>query len=165
MTLKSYAMLDHNNTVKGVLTVDAEPREPCVELLNWASQVPAQPEPGLDLMAENGELVWRDRRTNAQRNTDRWKVLKEVREVQEYGTFVFRGEVYQCDLHSQTRIHNLVILALLKERKNESFESVFITQDNKTVILDRNSILEFGEALTKHVTDTHQKFQKQRQGL
>jgi hypothetical protein len=157
--LKSYALLNPDKTIRIISTQDAEPQEDFVELIDWDKKIPESSNKNFSLVVVNGKLEWKDLRDDPKKKLDAWLETKEKRTDKEYDKFLFKGKYYQCDLNSQLRLHNLILLVLLKE---EIDYMPVTTIDNESVLLSRNEFKQLGIVLAEHVLNTHLESQLKR---
>lgn len=131
-------------------------------LVELATQVKGWPEPPFNgawlACSDAGVLSWHDPRTPAERDAAEWAAAKAQRRIEEFGGFVFDGDLYQSDEASQLRIAHIAAAA----RLDPAFEVDFVRADNTVARLDARACQRLHAALATHVLACHSRAQLRR---
>ncbi len=98
---------------------------------------------------------WQDTRTIQDLKQTKWQEIKSQRSSIESEGFSCYNKVFDSDAISQSRIQGAVQLAQLAISTNQPFLITWTLQDNSTIDLDANQMIEVGIALGLHITNTH----------
>lgn len=116
---------------------------------NQFVEKPVQPDPNyvFDWITK----TWIDPRTLADLKATKWIEIKAIRDLKEFGGFVFNGLEFDSDATSQQRIMGAVQLAQL----DPNYTVTWTLKDNTTTNLTNQNILDLGTALGNYVTQLH----------
>jgi hypothetical protein len=92
---------------------------------------------------------------------NKWSIIKEHRNDQEFGSFESLGHTFQCDEVSQRRIQVAVQLSIL----DTSTLLTWTLADNSVQTFNATEIQQIGQALGSHVNACHIKAQELRQQI
>lgn len=81
----------------------------------------------------------------------KWIEIKAAREAEEFGSFEWGGYLFDCDETSQRRIQGAVQLAQI----DSGLTLDWTLADNSVQEFTAAQIIQIGEALANHVSDTH----------
>jgi hypothetical protein len=82
---------------------------------------------------------------------NKWSIIKEHRNDQEFGSFESLGHTFQCDEVSQRRIQGAVQLAAI----DSSMTLEWTLSDNSSQLFTADEYIEIGQYLAAHVSECH----------
>ena len=91
---------------------------------------------------------WIDPRSLDEIKEQKWQKIKKQREILEFGSFVFEGNMYDSDQVSQGRIMGAALAGV---------EQVWTLADNTTVKLTAVQLQQLYAAMQAHVASVHEK--------
>lgn len=112
-------------------------------------QIPVQPSISHEFNYQTGQ--WALDIENGKK--DAWERIKISRKSAELATFVWNGNVLQCDEASRQRIQVAVQAAII----DSNAEFVWTLADNSTLALDAAQIKQIGQALSNHISQCHER--------
>ena len=98
---------------------------------------------------EAGE--WVDPRDLEQHKLDRWQELKANRDAEEFSSFTWDDNVFQCDDVSQRRLQGAILQASI----DDSVSIEWTLLDNSAITLSALQLKQVGMALAAHVDACH----------
>lgn len=102
----------------------------------------------------NTTMAWQDPRTLAQAQTQAWDRIKAAAEAEEFSTFVWSGDTWQCDEKSASRIRGAVLRTqLLANTRSAGLD--WVKADNTVRFISNAQMGDFGNALQAHVEGVH----------
>ena len=102
-----------------------------------------------NVVSETWELDLADGRSRA------WDQIKLSRQGDEFSTFTWSDNEFQCDERSQNKIRGAVMRALL----DSTISITWTLADNSAETFNATQLREIGKALEEHVNDCHVKAQ------
>lgn len=85
-----------------------------------------------------------------------WERIKRARDAHEHGGFDTTHGRFDSDPTSQSKIIGAVSVAQMALASSQTFAIEWTLQDNSTVVLDAQNVIDVGLALMAHVDLTHQ---------
>lgn len=158
--MRHHVILKPDGTVERVVhlaATDPPPVGAAGEVLAWAG-IPAQPWPGAALIFEAGQLRWRDTRTLAECQTQRWDEIKATRQALDNAPITIGGGIpLDGDEKSRNNILGAVVamqLASLATRNWRCADNVMrvltlaqIVEAGLGIAARRQSLIETSDAL------------------
>jgi hypothetical protein len=95
----------------------------------------------------------------------KWRSLIDARTAEEYSTFVYDDDTYDCGQQATQRIQGACQLALVAAINNTPFSIDWTLADYSVVTLDGTQMIAVGQALAQHVQTVHAKSRVKRQAL
>jgi Domain of unknown function (DUF4376) len=103
--------------------------------------------------------------TLQQYKQQKWRTLINARTAEEYSTFVYSGNTYDCGQQATQRIQGACQLALVAALNSAPFSIDWTLADDSVVTLDGTQMIAVGQALAQHVQTVHAKSRTKRQAL
>jgi hypothetical protein len=148
-----YAMVDGAGAVVWVEQCDQTPAAGALTpiLLSGASAaLPSKTYAKATLMVANGALYWRDDRTLADAQAERWGAIKEARADRLTATFTADSKVYNCNRQA---ISTAAIGAMLaKARLDLEWSKTWTLADNTSTTLTADQMLAVAKACDDYIT-------------
>lgn len=115
-----------------------------------ATDVPTIPTPPFIYWDEHvGQ--WIDPRDLEQHKLDKWQELKANRDAEEFSSFTWDGNEFQCDDLSQRRLQGAILQASL----DDAVSIEWTLLDNSAITLSALQLTQVGMALAAHVDACH----------
>lgn len=95
--------------------------------------------------------TWVDPRTLAELKDAKWQEIKEARNTQEFGGFIWDGSHFSSDITSQQRISSAVQLASISKNSGQPFTVTWTLSNNTTRTLNADEMILVGLTLGNHV--------------
>ena len=102
-----------------------------------------------NVVSESWELDLADGKSRA------WDRIKLSKQGDEFSTFTWSGNEFQCDESSQNKIRGAVMRALI----DSTISITWTLADNSAETFNATQLREIGKALEEHVNDCHVKAQ------
>ena len=106
------------------------------------------PSPGIGFVFDYVSRMWIDTRTIDDVRAARWSIIKIQRDQLEFGGFEYKGNVYDSDQVSQSRIMGAAVAGI---------DQVWTLADNTTVELSASQLQQLYAALQAHIASVHER--------
>lgn len=116
--------------------------------------VPLPPRPSDSHTFDYKVKLWIDSRTLVDAKAEKWNGIKQQREQLEFGGFEYKGNIYDSDQVSQSRIMGAALAGI---------DQVWTLADNTTVRLSATELQQLYSALQAHIASTHERGRNARQ--
>ncbi|MDA3493228.1 DUF4376 domain-containing protein [Acinetobacter pittii] len=134
------------NTPEGCTAID-DPPHPNMFFQNgeWVN-IPAKPSPYHFFDYEIKK--WVDNRSLEEVKRHKWELIKQQRDLYEFGGFEFENNLFDSDANSQLRIATAALIGVKVE---------WTLKDNTIVELDPEQLIGLKNALALHISNVHER--------
>lgn len=87
----------------------------------------------------------------------KWMEIKQARDLLEFGTFAWNGNIFDGDQLSQQRIGQAAQQAMLAKASEIAYTQEWTLHDNTTIVLSADDMISIALAMGEHINTAHSK--------
>lgn len=87
----------------------------------------------------------------------KWMEIKQARDLVEFGTFAWNGNIFDGDQLSQQRIGQAAQQAMLAKASEIAYTQEWTLHDNTTIVLSADDMISIALAMGEHINTAHSK--------